>query len=173
MITLVKSQSNSKSLLAIVTQFKISLYIVLAMPKSRGNGSAGKRSTRQRTVVSSAGVGTRRSSRRAPATDQRSDALRPADRPPPSSSVADTSLEQLMEAVGNRVRQEMRAQSATLYQPPRVQSLPTSYQSQPTQSTTPCQPPQPVLLSTSCHTSASRQSPNPPPPPSESFLFSR
>ena len=89
MITLVKSQSNSKSLLAVVTQFKISLYIVLAMPKSRGNGSAGKRSTRQRTVVSSAGVGTRRSSRRAPATDQRSDALRPADRPPPSSSVAD------------------------------------------------------------------------------------
>ena len=89
------------------------------MPKSRGNGSAGKRSTRQRTVVSSSGVGTRRSSRRAPATDQRSDALSPADCPPngpPSSSVADLSLEQLIEAVGNRVRQEMRAQSATLYQ---------------------------------------------------------
>ena len=174
MIMWVKSQSNSKSLLAVVTQFKLSLYIVLAMPKSRGNGSAGKRSTRQRTVVLSSGVGTRRLSRRAPATDQRSDALRPADCPPnrpPSSSVADLLLEQLMEAVGNRVRQEMRAQSATLYQPPHVQSLPTPYQSQPTQSMTPCQPPQPVLLSTSCHTSASRRSPNHPVSPFFSLRY--
>ena len=88
------------------------------MPKSRGRGSAGSRSTRQRMVVPSSGVGTRRSS---PATDQRSDVLSPADCPPngpPSRSVADLSLEQLMEAEGNSVRQEkMKAQSATLYHP--------------------------------------------------------
>ena len=104
------------------------------MPKSRGRGSAGNRSTLQRMVVPSSGVGTRRSSRCSPATDQRSDVLSPADCPPnrpPSRSVADLSLEQLMEAVGNRVRQEMRAQSTTLYQPPHAQFLlVTPYQPQ-------------------------------------------
>ena len=44
-------------------------------------GSAGSRSTRQRAVVPSSGGGIRRSSCHAPATDQRSDALSPADCP--------------------------------------------------------------------------------------------
>ena len=56
----------------------------------------------------------------------------------------------------------MRAQSATLYQPPHAQPLlATPYQPQLTQSTTLCQPPQSVLSSTSCQPSASHQSPNP------------
>ena len=127
-------------------------------------------------VVPSSGVGTRRSSRRAPATDLRSDALRPADCPP-NGFVADLSLEQLIEAVG------MRAQSATLYQPPHAQSLlatpyqpphaqsllATPYQPQLTQSTNPCH-----------HSRRPLASLQPPislptlhlhPPLSESFLF--
>ena len=101
------------------------------MPKSmkQGRDSTGSYSTRQRAVVPSSGMKIRRSSRRAPATDQHSDTLSPADCPPnepPSRSVADLSFEQLMEAVENRVRQEMMAQSVTLYQPPHAHSVPSS-----------------------------------------------
>ena len=68
------------------------------MPKSmkQGRESAGRPSTRQRVVVPSSGMGTRRSSfRRAPAADQCLNVLSPADCPPsrpPSRSVAELSL---------------------------------------------------------------------------------
>ena len=68
-----------------------------------------------------------------------------------------------MEALGNRVRQEMRVQSATLYQPPHAKSLlVTPYQQELPQSTTSCQPPQSELSSTSSQPSPSHQSPNTP-----------
>ena len=109
------------------------------MPKNmkRGGGSSSNGSETRRGLA----VTTRSRRRRADAVEQVSRSVSTNPIPcsagaPPGVEVAALTLEQLMEAVGAHVRDEMQAMSSTPYQPPQIQPA-TPYQPL----STPYQPP--------------------------------